>query len=85
MSKSIPVNSPSRTTFLGAATRLHNPINPRARLSYHAITNKSIYFIAQYWKNHTDPIRANKETEINYLILLHFAERDLTNSLKYSN
>lgn len=76
-------NLPSRATFLGAAIRLLSHHNPNARLKYHAITNKYIYFITQFWKDANDPIRASKEQEINYLILLHYAESDLLASLDY--
>lgn len=80
-----PTPKASRTYFLGCAIKLHHHPNPNARLSYHTITNKSIYFIAQYWKCHTDPIRAPREQEINYLILLHFAHSDLVDSLEYTS
>lgn len=74
---------PSRATFMGAAIRLFSHPNPNARLKYHAITNKHIYFITQFWKDANDPIRASKEQEINYLIFLHYAESDLLASLYY--
>lgn len=83
MVKSKPSIKPSRSTFMGAAIRLYSYPNPNARLNYHTITNKSIYFAAMYWKAANDPIRASKEQEINYLILLHFAESDLLASLSY--
>lgn len=76
--------SPLRSTYLGCAVRLHHHPNPNARLSYHTITNKAIYFIAQFWKDNNDPARGTREQEINYLILLHFAERDSLASLEYS-
>ena len=83
MVKSKPSNKPPRSTFMGAAIRLHSHPNPNARLNYHTITNKSIYFAAMYWKDESDIKRASKDNEINYLILLHYAESDLLASLSY--